>query len=192
MEDKDKTREELLAEIDVLGNRISELEKSGAELKLVRQRMEFILAATKTGLDVIDSEFNVVYVDPAWEKIYGDPTGRKCYEYFADRKNMCPGCGIPKAFATKKPVVAEEILPKEGGRPILVTTIPFQNEEGEWLVAEINIDIAERKRMEKELESRVRDLEKFHKVAVDRELRMIELKQRIKELEARLAANHGG
>ena len=35
----------------------------------------------------------------------------------------------------------EEILPKEGNRPIQVTTIPFQSEEGEWLVAEVNVDV---------------------------------------------------
>ena len=39
-------------------------------------------------------------------------------------------------------------MPKEGNRPIQVTTIPFQSEDGEWLVAEVNVDISERKRIE--------------------------------------------
>jgi len=47
-------------------------------------------------------------------------------------------------------------------------------------------DITERKRMEEELKKRMRELEIFQKVAVGRELKMIELKKRIKELEASL------
>ncbi|MCG2723061.1 MAG: PAS domain S-box protein [Thermodesulfovibrionales bacterium] len=121
------------------------------EVKSLKQQMEFILGATKTGLDIIDSEFNMRYIDPEWQKIYGDPTGRKCYEYYMERSEMCPGCGIPKALETKTITVTEEVLVKEGNRPIQVTTIPFQNEKGEWLVAEVNVDITERKKLEEQL-----------------------------------------
>ena len=121
------------------------------EVQSLKQQMEFILGATKTGLDIIDSEFNMRYIDPEWQKIYGDPTGRKCYEYYMGRSDMCPGCGIPKALETKTITVTEEVLVKEGNRPIQVTTIPFQNAEGEWLVAEVNVDITERKKLEEQL-----------------------------------------
>lgn len=85
--------------------------------------------------------------------MYGDPQGRKCYEYFMGRTHACPECGAARAFATKTTVVSEELLAREGNRPVQVTTIPFQAENGEWLVAEVNVDISERKRME---ESNVR------------------------------------
>jgi PAS domain S-box-containing protein len=129
------------------------------EIKTLKQQMEFILGVTKTGLDVIDSEFNIRYIDPEWAKVYGDPTGRKCYEYFMDGKAPCPGCGIPKALKTKKPTVTEEILAKENNRHIQVTTIPFQNSDGEWLVAEVNVDISERKRIEESLHKAHEELE---------------------------------
>jgi len=48
------------------------------------------------------------------------------------------------------------------------------------------IDITDRKRAEGELKKRMRELETFQKVAVGRELKMVELKKRIKELEASL------
>ncbi len=131
---------------------ITERKQAEQELNNLKMRIEFILGVTKTGLDIIDSQFNMIYLDPEWQKIYGDYQGKKCYEYFADRKTMCPTCGIPEALRTGKPVVSEEILPKEGNRPVQVTTIPFQNEAGEWLVAEVNVDITERERVKQALQ----------------------------------------
>ena len=131
------------------------------ELRGLNQQIEFIMGATKTGLDIIDSEFNIRYITSAWQTVYGDPAGKKCYEYFMGGKQVCPGCGIPRALATKKPVVTEAILIKENNRPIQVTTIPFQNEKGEWLVAEVNVDITERKRVEEDLEKYRKHLEKM-------------------------------
>jgi two-component system cell cycle sensor histidine kinase/response regulator CckA len=138
--------------------------QADAEIKALKQQIEFILGATQTGLDIIDSNLNVLYIDPEWARIYGDPTGKKCYEYFMDRTERCPKCGIIEALRKKRPVVSEELLIKENNRPIQVTTFPFQNEKGEWLVAEVNVDISERKRAEEalrqayeEMETRVRE-----------------------------------
>ena len=139
---------------------ITEQKKAGAEIAELKQELEYILGAAKTGLDIIDADFNIRYIDPEWQKAYGDPTGRKCYEYFMDRSEVCPGCGIVQALETKSPAVTEEILVKENNRPVQVTTIPFQNHEGEWLVAEVNVDISERKQMDEALRQRTEALER--------------------------------
>ncbi|RPJ07251.1 MAG: response regulator [Spirochaetaceae bacterium] len=47
-------------------------------------------------------------------------------------------------------------------------------------------DITERKRSEEEIKNRIIELERFHRLAVGRETKMIELKQKINELSARL------
>ncbi|MFA6282066.1 MAG: PAS domain S-box protein, partial [Candidatus Omnitrophota bacterium] len=130
---------------------ITERKKAEEELRNLNKRIEFILGATKTGLDVIDSDFNMVYINPEWQKIYGDPTGRKCYEYFMGKDKVCSNCGIVKALETKNTVVTEEVLVKENNRPVQITTIPFQDKDGNWLVAEVNVDISERKKAEEQL-----------------------------------------
>jgi len=130
---------------------ITERMRAEKEVQALKTQMEFILGATKTCLDIIDAKFNIHYIDPERKKVYGDYAGRKCYQYFMDRNTPCPDCGVMKALQTKSIIVTEEVLLKENSRPIQVTTIPFQNDAGEWLVAEVNVDIAERKQAEESL-----------------------------------------
>jgi len=46
-------------------------------------------------------------------------------------------------------------------RPIKVTTIPFQNDKGEWSGAEVNVDITERKKVEDELQKHLDRLDEL-------------------------------
>lgn len=132
------------------------------ELKVTKERLEYILGATKTGIDVIDEDFNLQYVDPVWQKKYGNPKGHKCYQYFMDRDRVCSSCGIPAAFKRGKVTVTQETLPREGNRIIEVHTIPFQDHDGKKMVAEFNLDITERKRNDDVLRE---SEEKFRTVA---------------------------
>ena len=135
------------------------------EIRQLQQRLEFILGANKTGIDIIDSQFNVKYVDAEWKKSLGEFEGKKCYEYFMGRSAMCESCGIVEAMKTKKTVVSEHVLPKEGGRYIQVTTIPFQERSGEWLYAEINVDITDLKKTERLLREERNRAQKYLDVA---------------------------
>jgi len=127
---------------------ISERKRAARELAETTKRLESILSITRTGVDIIDADYNLRYVDPGWQKVYGDPAGRKCYEYFMGCQRPCSDCGIPAAITSRQITITEEVLPREGNRAIEVHTIPFQNPDGEWLVAEFNIDITERKKAE--------------------------------------------
>lgn len=129
---------------------VTERKRTEHELRETKERLEYILGLTKTNIDIIDGDFVLHYVDPVWRKIYGEPAGRKCYDYFMGRNAPCLACGIPRALRTKQTTVTEEILPRENNRPIEVHTIPFKNAAGEWLVAEFNIDITEKRRLEQE------------------------------------------
>ena len=133
-----------------LFNDITESKRAEEDIRSLKQQIEFILGATRTGLDIVDSDFNIRYIDPEWQKLYGLPDGKKCYEYFMGRNEVCPGCGAAKALETKTTVVKETVLVKEGNRPVQVTSIPFVGRNGEWLTAQVYVDLTERKKMEEE------------------------------------------
>ncbi len=135
------------------------------ELAEERRRIDYILGVTGTGIDIVDAEFNLRYVDPAWQKVYGDPSGRKCHEYFMGLDHPCPTCRIPKALETREKVISEEVLPLEGNRVIEVHAIPFQERSGEWLVAEFNVDVTERKKSEEALREKETLLRETQRVA---------------------------
>ncbi len=142
------SRQQAMSHVVVKSECFGPLSTEAAALK---KEMDLVLDVTKTGLDIIDAGFNIRYVNASWAKLYGDYAGKKCYEYFMGRDSICHDCGLKKAFETKQPVVAREVLAREGNRCVEVVTIPFQDEDGEWLAAEVNLDITERLKIEKQL-----------------------------------------
>ncbi|MBU1006153.1 MAG: HAMP domain-containing protein, partial [Candidatus Omnitrophica bacterium] len=155
--------------VNELNKEIANRRQVELDLRTLQRQLEYILGVTKTGIDIIDFDFNIKYIDPEWRKVYGDPAGKKCYEYFMGKSRVCPDCGIVKAFETKERVVTEEILAKEGNRPVQVTTIPFKDEKGNWLVAEVNVDITERKKAEQEIKKAYEDLKAMQEQLIQAE-----------------------
>ncbi len=131
---------------------ITERKRAEENLKLKHNLLIFLMEVTGTHFNIIDTKYNIRDVDLAWQETYGDFKGRKCHEYFMGLKKPCPSCGLPKAFETKDIVVTEEFLPDEN-KYYEVHTIPFKNNQGEWLCSEFNIDITERKQSEETLKS---------------------------------------
>lgn len=148
---------------------ITERRRLEAERESVLQRLEFVISTTRTGLDIIDDTFHVRYIDPARRRRMGDPAGRLCYEYFRGRSSPCGDCAMQKALATRKAQVSEQTLPSENDRPTLVTALPYQDESGRWLVAEVVVDITERKRAEADrldLERRIASSQKLEGLGI--------------------------
>jgi polyhydroxyalkanoate synthesis regulator phasin len=72
-------------------------------------------------------------------------------------------------------------------------SFPIRNNLGDVISAvEITCDISEKVTLEEELKNRVKDLEDFYDMAVGRELKMVELKNEIRELRNKLRGYQTG
>jgi PAS domain S-box-containing protein len=124
----------------------------------------------------LDSEEDFQKVSPA--DLNMDPENRKVFSDNLLAKGSVDGMELPlrKKDGTVfwGSVTARVVYNENGKNPYFDCTI---------------IDITERKKVKVELDRRIRELEIFQKVAVGRELKMVELKKRIKELETRLREN---
>ncbi|MFH1654870.1 MAG: PAS domain S-box protein, partial [Pseudomonadota bacterium] len=112
--------------------------------------------------------------------------GRKCYELI--HKSDKPWKLCPHAMTMRdNKVHTEEVDDPVLGIPLLVSTFPMFDAKGE-ITGSVHIarDITDIKKAKDEMKERLHDLEVFHKMAVDRELMMVELKKRVAELEAKL------
>ena len=89
---------------------------------------------------------------------------------------------------TGKPTIAGEfILNRKDGTKVATNILgAIVKIRGKMIILGIVRDITERKKKEEELRSKNLELEKFNKLSVGREIRMIELKKRIIELEKKL------
>ncbi len=130
---------------------LARLEFSMAEVRRLNHQIEYVLGATKTGMCIFDAEMKIRYIDPEWQKIYGDPVGKTYGEYFLDDPILPLDHPVLDAFAHKKTTVFEKTLPRENNRPVLATAAPYQDGTGQWLVAEVNVDLSRIKQIEAEL-----------------------------------------
>jgi len=173
------------ATLEVLKDRSKPSRK---EVKGQNRDVEAILGSIKRGAEIIDAEFNIRYVSKKCQKTYGDYKNKKCYEYLMGRSDICPKCGIVEAIKIKAPFVAERVLPKENNRVVQVTTIPFQDDKGDWLFAEVVVDISDRRKTEealRESEERMRTILNALPdliVQVDRDMKIIWANRRALDL----------
>lgn len=136
-----------------------------AELRQTKHLFDMILDKTGTGLDIIDSRHNIRYVNDSWKKNHGDPTGRKCYEYFKGKDTPCQDCGVTRSLKTGLTTVAEGYHPKDK-KYRQVITVPYKDENDETVFAEVNVDITKRKQTEDALRAAKTEMDQiFHSAA---------------------------
>ncbi len=102
------------------------------------------------GVYIVNRQYDIEYVNPVLAKEFGPYHGRKCYEYFHDRQDVCPLCVSQEVFAGKT-VCWEWHSSKKDKTYDLIDT-PLTLQDGSMGKLEVFRDITARKRTEKEME----------------------------------------
>lgn len=156
-----------------------------------------VLESIGDGVIVLNRNFEIISANKGYLKQVGknveDVIGQHCFSLYHNLNKPCylagEDCAVKRSFLTSKPEVAVHKHGRNGSCPIYVETksYPLKDKSGNVTqVIEVVSDITEKYNLEEELKKRVKELEEFYDMAVERELRMVELKDDIALLNDKL------
>ncbi len=114
----------------------------------------------------IRADYTVTYANKLLRDVFGDPVGKKCHEFMANDKKICPGCPVKQVFLGFERAVSERVRTDKDGKAVWLqhTAIPIKDETGMVIAAsEMIVDTTERKMMEGWL----RDSERLYRNLVE-------------------------
>jgi len=122
-------------------------------LKDEKSRLEVILDSIPDGICIVDTNYRVVYQNPALKTMMGEHVGEYCYAAFEGRKDICEGCPVEKAYRNGDTHSAERVVEVGGHeRHFSLTASVLRDDDGN-IVAGIEVvrDISEKSRAEAEI-----------------------------------------
>ena len=128
---------------------ITERQRALESLEEERVRLRQILDSYPHGVYMVNSSFDIQYINPYLEHAFGPVGSRKCFEYFHDLTSQCPWCVNDRVMKGES-VRWEWISPKNGRVYDLFDT-PFMQSDGSLSKLEFFNDITERKEAEEAL-----------------------------------------
>ena len=128
---------------------ITERKKTEEELRVERDNLRNIFESIEDGIDIVNQQYNIQYVNPVLVKDFGPYEGVKCYRYFYDRDEVCPWCKNQDVWAGK--TVRLEWYSSKNGRTYDMIDTPLTLPDGSIGKLEIFHDITDIKQTEKAL-----------------------------------------
>ncbi|MFX1567751.1 MAG: PAS domain S-box protein [Promethearchaeota archaeon] len=128
-------------------------ERKKAEQKLVESEELYRtltegLSQTGIGIDIIDSNYNIIYQNQLLREQFGEHTNRKCFNFYLGRKDRCENCPMIRAITNK--TVEKEIMIASNNHTYEILSAPLPNPSGTIdRVAEVIVDISEKIEVEK-------------------------------------------
>ncbi len=171
-----------------------EVQQMKEKLKKSEARFRDITLSMADWIWEVNAKGEYTYCSQSVQDILGyeleDILGRTPFHFMPEDEADRLGALFEGIVRDKAPIKDLENwnLTRDGERICLITNgVPIIDQNGELVgYRGVDKDITERKQAEEELDRKVRELEQFNKLAIDRELKMIELKEEIQRLKLKL------
>ncbi len=162
---------------------ITERKQAEEKLKVEKEFSDRLFESSESCLLLINSKKEIIKINDAALKVFGrkreEVIGRICHKFICPaEKGKCPILDLGQRVDYSERVT----LNSKGETVPIIKTVSKIEKEGEIYLLENFMDITERNRALEELKRKHEELEKFNRLSVDREIKMIELKKEINEL----------
>jgi len=142
---------------------ITQRKQAEVGLQTERNNLVRIFEAMIDGVYIVDKKYDIRYVNHVLKKDFGPSEGHKCYEYFHDRKQVCPWCKNKDVFAGK--TVRWEWYSSKNDKTYDLIDTPLINPDGTIYKLEIFRDITQRKLAEEEIRKSEESLREAQRLA---------------------------
>jgi signal transduction histidine kinase len=127
-----------------------------------KAKSDAVIAAIPDGISILDRGFRVLYQNEVHRELVGDQIGKVCYEKYASRDSICPGCPVAASFADGGNHVLLKSVPEGNGgtRQIEIRSSPLRNARGDIIAGiEAVRDMTIRRKIEVDLKKHQEQLE---------------------------------
>ncbi len=123
---------------------------AGCETKIIidRTKLTDVLDKLNIGVYIVDQQHDINYINPVIYKEFGAVSGKKCYQYFHDRKEACPWCKNDEVFSGRS--VSWRWYSGKKDKYFSLFDIPL-NINGQIFKLEFFYDITEQRKAERAL-----------------------------------------
>lgn len=182
------------SEYQALQTRLSELEKEAARYRAIVEDTSELIGVTTFAPNPV-----YTYISPSHKGVFGyepeELVGKAGSDFIHpdDMVRLMPLMGKYLESQTRKLLTGKRVdltehinfrfRDKQGNYHYMESTVNLMQDE----ILFVSRDVTERKLAEERFREKVKELEDFHKLAVGRELKMIELEDKIEKLQAQLA-----
>jgi PAS domain S-box-containing protein len=130
-----------------------ELRQTLARLEDEKARSEAVIAAIPDGISIQDRNYRVIYQNDVHRALVGDQLGKLCYEKYADRDTICPGCPVARSFEDGgRHTLERSSVTEKGTIHLEISSAPLRNAQGQIIAGiETVREVSERKKAEEKL-----------------------------------------
>lgn len=128
---------------------VTERKQAKEALETERHRFYSLMERIPVSVSLVAPNHSIVFANKVIREVFGEIKGRKCYEVFHGLEAPCEDCALPELLATNTPVEIDRSA--INGEIRHNYYYPLKDVDGSLLVMVLGFDVAEKRRLDREI-----------------------------------------